>query len=928
MGHDEAERRRAPLHTIIDAVSIRPDHRRRGSNVIRAAVFAVLVAITSVGGLLTTSTSASATTPPATATVAASPTTTTPIAEPPATVPPATEEPPPPNAPSSPTTTTTSTGLPPPAALRGVPPVGPSSAIQPWQRTYVSTTEPGPEASHDTMIAACEWSNHRGVDNTPVTGKPKIGLLGDSVDNQLRVSAIFDPMFRWSVATHCGENYATSLDFGRTDAVLAEQPDILVSGSGANNISYLWTPFEELLATFQSSFERYLNHTDQVKCRVVFTTPERWSPDATFEQAAVWQSLIQRMNNTIRTIDPNVHPNVFVVDWAAATAFFPGLLIDDQHLSNAGINTRINLILSTSRRCYVPNAPQQVAAASGPSSATVWWPPSIPEEGVSSYAVQASTGQVRTLTAPALGSAVTPSVTFTGLPNGVAVAFTVTATNLGGTSSPSAPSAIVTPAAMGSRFRPRSPVRVLDTRDGTGGRVGPVGPAQAITLTIPTNIGVPNEADAYVLNVTATDHTAASFVTVWPGGQPRPLVSNLNPRPGLAAVPALVTVRAGPNRTLHLYNNSGSLHLVADLLGWYDKAGLSAGALFLPLPTQRVLDTRDGTGGRATSLGAGESFDLDLTSATAATTGASAVIVNLTAASATSTGFLTLWPSGANRPLASSLNPQPGRARSNLAIVPVGANGKVSVYNNSGATHVLVDLVGVFGAAGAATGGSEYVPSPPLRLLDTRDGTGGLPGPVGNSEPSIVPLALTGLVPSDAIAIDANLTVVAPSSSGHSVAWPGGALPPTASVNFIAGETIANRIVTGVASGTVSLWSTPSTIHYVLDVSGWFGPLLGPSGPITPMGSAQPGQLAGRLRHAGGIREVGNRPRRERVDHARAGTQHGSVSDRRAGQRQVHHVRQRGFRPVASPGTRWDAGDRGRPARRPLSNAASRTPDH
>ena len=71
-----------------------------------------------------------------------------------------------------------------------------------------------------------------------------------------------------------------------------------------------------------------------------------------------------------------------------------------------------------------------------------------------------------------------------------------------------------------------------------------------------------------MLNVTATEPTALSFLTAWPAGEARPLASNLNYGPG-QTVPNLVVVKVGAGGVVNLYNSSGSTHVVADLAGWY-----------------------------------------------------------------------------------------------------------------------------------------------------------------------------------------------------------------------------------------------------------------------------------------------------------------------------------------------------------------------
>jgi hypothetical protein len=77
--------------------------------------------------------------------------------------------------------------------------------------------------------------------------------------------------------------------------------------------------------------------------------------------------------------------------------------------------------------------------------------------------------------------------------------------------------------------------------------------------------------------------------------------------------------------------------------------------------------------------------------------GVTAVVVNITAVTPTTSGHLTAYPAGTARPTASSLNFAAGRTTANLAIVKVGVDGKINRYPTSGTTHAVVDVAGWFG---------------------------------------------------------------------------------------------------------------------------------------------------------------------------------------------------------------------------------------
>src|SRR5690606_10365166 len=111
----------------------------------------------------------------------------------------------------------------------------------------------------------------------------------------------------------------------------------------------------------------------------------------------------------------------------------------------------------------------------------------------------------------------------------------------------------------------------------------------------------------------------------------------------------------------------------------------------------RLLDTRTG-GARLNNAWR------DVTVAGAAgipNEGVAAVALNVTAVSPTNSGYLTVYPAGSPRPGVSTLNYDSGDVVANAAVTTVGyvsGDGKVRVYS-SGATHVLIDVVGWFAEA-------------------------------------------------------------------------------------------------------------------------------------------------------------------------------------------------------------------------------------
>ncbi|BAS09037.1 extracellular serine proteinase [Arthrobacter sp. Hiyo4] len=142
-------------------------------------------------------------------------------------------------------------------------------------------------------------------------------------------------------------------------------------------------------------------------------------------------------------------------------------------------------------------------------------------------------------------------------------------------------------------FVPRSPYRALDTRNGTGGINGPIGPGQTINVKLTGRGGIPaTGVSAVTLNITVTNPTAEGFVSAYAGGSAQPGTSNLNFVPG-QTVPNSAITPVGADGTVNFTNNSpGTTHLIADLAGYYIAGTPTVAGAFAPVAPTRLLDTR------------------------------------------------------------------------------------------------------------------------------------------------------------------------------------------------------------------------------------------------------------------------------------------------------------------------------------------------
>ena len=120
-----------------------------------------------------------------------------------------------------------------------------------------------------------------------------------------------------------------------------------------------------------------------------------------------------------------------------------------------------------------------------------------------------------------------------------------------------------------------TPCRVIDTRPAyaIGPKTSPLGAGE--THTVSTHgkngecTGIPSTAVAVSMNMTSTDATAPTFLTVWAADAPQPNSSNLNPIPGAPATPNAVTTGVSATGQFKIYNLAGTVNVLADINGYY-----------------------------------------------------------------------------------------------------------------------------------------------------------------------------------------------------------------------------------------------------------------------------------------------------------------------------------------------------------------------
>ena len=239
-------------------------------------------------------------------------------------------------------------------------------------------------------------------------------------------------------------------------------------------------------------------------------------------------------------------------------------------------------------------------------------------------------------------------------------------------------------------FVPVAPCRVMDTRNSEGPLGGPVVPGNS-TRDLPisqSNCHLGNSgfrASAYSLNFTVIPRGPLSFLTAWPSGQDRPVVSTLNaPTGSVVANAALLQGNYGGSISAF---STQDTDLVIDTNGFFTSP-IYAGLRFYPMTPCRALDTRTSSG----PLTGTNTYDV--ATACGVPTAAQAIVFNATAVPDGPLSYLSLWPGDQAKPVVSTLNAQDGMTTSNMAIVPLHS-AQINAFS-AGTTDLILDVFGYF----------------------------------------------------------------------------------------------------------------------------------------------------------------------------------------------------------------------------------------
>ncbi|OLF12991.1 hypothetical protein BLA60_07015 [Actinophytocola xinjiangensis] len=258
------------------------------------------------------------------------------------------------------------------------------------------------------------------------------------------------------------------------------------------------------------------------------------------------------------------------------------------------------------------------------------------------------------------------------------------------------------------------------------------------------------------------------------------------------------------------------LVLVGQSATAHQPAPAATASLYQPTTPTRVLDTRTGVGAPTGKVGPVSTLTVDLS--THLPTDATAVVLNVTGISPGAATLVTAHQAGTARPSVPNLVLTGTEIRSNLVTVPVGADRRISLYNNAGNLDLTGDLFGYY-----RTGGGH--------LFQPQDGERVTTLTLGPRQTTTVDL--TEYVDQTATAATLSLTA-APSASTFLTVWDGGPRPEVSSLNTAQRATNQATVVLN-AGRLVSIYNHAGTVTLDIDLVGFHGVRFGAKYvPVTP----------------------------------------------------------------------------------------------
>ena len=201
-----------------------------------------------------------------------------------------------------------------------------------------------------------------------------------------------------------------------------------------------------------------------------------------------------------------------------------------------------------------------------------------------------------------------------------------------------------------------------------------------------------------IINVTATNTTAWSYLTLWPSGT-EPNTSNLNWTSSNQTIANRIIVQLSVTGTINISNAFGSTDVIVDISGYFTgPTSTTGGTSYTAINPIRILDTRPNSGyiGQGINLLSGASLSLQISGVNGVPITTTAAAINVTVTDTNAGGYLSITPT--NSVSTSDVNwTNSGQSVANIDIATLSSSGSIVITNGSPmSVDVVVDLLGYF----------------------------------------------------------------------------------------------------------------------------------------------------------------------------------------------------------------------------------------
>jgi M6 family metalloprotease-like protein len=363
---------------------------------------------------------------------------------------------------------------------------------------------------------------------------------------------------------------------------------------------------------------------------------------------------------------------------------------------------------------------------------------------------------------------------------------------------------ITAPKLQGSDYYPLSHKRILSSSLGAG---------KTASLKVLGAGGIPaHGVSAVVLNVWGVSPSATSALTVYPSNLSKPATQNLQLVKHRTSS-NLVTVAPGSDGKIKITNAAGSVHVMADVVGYYGSP--YGGLRYTPVSGQPAYPPLTACVYFCT-LPANSTTEIGIQGYGALPpSGVSAVALQVTSNFPNGNGKLFVYPKGSPKPALNDIAYRKGDTHTWLVIVKTGANGNIMVHNaGSSDAYLNLRVEGWYGAGAADT----FRPIKPARVV---------PGStnIASNATKSIKLGGVGGVSASAKAVLLNISVLHPTNTGYlNVSATGGGTDTSSyDVGFYKGSD-ANAAISGIGTANkVDFTDQYTATHFAVDVLGWFG---------------------------------------------------------------------------------------------------------